>query len=134
MQADGLFAFDIANPKISDLARHEDQLVRLDLGPNPSSAIPVEEAAIYDPVRQVRDAYWHVNDPIAGPRNLAPLSLRQIFPQELLSLLKVAGFEQIERYGDFSFGAFGPDSLNQICLCRTIDLASLSRLGPATND
>src|SRR3954469_10633775 len=54
----GQFAFDIVNPDVRALARSQSECVRLDLGPNPSSAIALEEVASYDPVQQVRIAHW----------------------------------------------------------------------------
>ena len=61
--------------------------MRLDLGPNPSSAIAVEEIASYDPVQQIRVAQWRVLKPDAAAYEIAPLSLRVFFPQELPLLL-----------------------------------------------
>lgn len=83
----GLFAFDIVNPDVRALARSHAECMRLDLGPNPSSAIAVEEIASYDPVQQIRVAQWRVLKPDAAAYEMAPLSLRLFFPQELPLLL-----------------------------------------------
>jgi SAM-dependent methyltransferase len=73
----GLFAFDIVNPDVRALARDTLESVRLDLGPNRSSGIAVEETSAYDPVRQVRILSWRVREPMVGVREVAPLPLRR---------------------------------------------------------
>lgn len=115
---DGVFAFDIANPDVRALARSSSHSVRLDQGPNPSAGIAIEERSTYDAARQVREASWRISDPRAGAREVAPLRLRQIFPQELPLLLSAAGLALRRRYGDFSCGVFHERSLNQVCLAR----------------
>jgi SAM-dependent methyltransferase len=114
----GLFVFDIMNPNVRALARSHAECVRLDLGPNPSSAIAVEEVASYDPVQQIRIAQWRVLEPDAKAHEVEPLSLRVFFPQELPLLLEAAGLELAARYGDFAGNPLTGDSLNQICISR----------------
>ena len=114
----GLFAFDIVNPDVRALARSHAECMRLDLGPNPSSAIAVEEVASYDPVQQIRVAQWRVLKPDATADEMAPLSLRLFFPQELPLLLEAAGLELAARYGDFAGNPLTGDSLNQIGIAR----------------
>ncbi len=115
---DGILAFDIVHPRPSALAACDGRTVRLDLGINPSSGIPVEEEAHYDPVRQVRTARWRIGAGAGGGKPLAPLALRQIFPQELELLLQASGLRLTARYGDFARRPLSADSLNQICLAR----------------
>ena len=114
---DGLFAFDIVSPDLRVLAQSQSECVRLDLGPNPSSAIPVEEIGSYDRVQQIRAARWRVlhQDTAA---EIAPLNLRLFFPQEVPLLMETAGLQLIERYGDFARNPFSNDSLNQVCIAR----------------
>ena len=114
----GVFAFDIVNPDLRALARSSSRPRRLDVGPNPSCAIAIEEVATYDPVQQVRFVNWRVREPGSVVRDLAPLALRQIFPQELSILLAASGLELVERYGDFARNPLDRASLNQICLAR----------------
>jgi hypothetical protein len=49
---------------------------------------------------------------------MAPLVLRQFFPQELPLLLEAAGLEMMARWGDFARNPLAPGSLNQVCLAR----------------
>jgi len=114
----GLLAFDIINPSLGDLLRPEDQSVRLDIGPDPSAAVAVEEIATYDPVQQIRVAQWCILGSSARRRQIAPLRLRILYPQELPLLLDAAGFELAARYGDFDADPLASHSLNQICLAR----------------
>ncbi|HSA66520.1 MAG TPA: class I SAM-dependent methyltransferase [Methyloceanibacter sp.] len=109
-------AFDIVNPRVTSLARSASEVVCLDtvLG---CQGITVRETADYDPVTQIRTAQWRVRQGEQSARTLAPLCLRQIFPQELLLLLEAAGLKLVARYGDFDRGPFSGESLNQVCLC-----------------
>jgi SAM-dependent methyltransferase len=75
----------------------------------------------YDPVRQVKTetAYRRWRD--ADGREIvrpAPLMLRNIFPQELESLLHYNGFTVIERYGDLDFSPLMETSQHIIYLCQ----------------
>jgi hypothetical protein len=77
----GLFAFDVVNPDLNTLAQAQSRSVRLDQGPNPSSAIALEEVAAYDPVQQIRVAHLRVVEPDMSGGEIAPLCLRMFFPQ-----------------------------------------------------
>lgn len=111
----GRFAFDVANPRLPTLA-FEGRPTRLDLGPNPSASIAVEEVATYDPIEQIRIARWRVCEPGVPAQLIDPLRLRVFFPQELPTLLEASGLDLVARYGDFARGPLTPDSLNQICV------------------
>jgi hypothetical protein len=78
----------------------------------------VEEVASYDPVQQIRVAQWRILDKTDRSREIAPLRLRVLYPQELALLLDAAGFELAARYGDFNGDPLSGQSLNQICLAR----------------
>ena len=114
----GIFAFDVVRPDLRALARPEGEVRRLDLGPNPASAVEAEEVAEYDPVRQVRVSHWRLREAGGRRRVMAPLALRQFFPQELPLLLEACGLQLVERHGDFARNPLGAGSLNQICIAR----------------
>ena len=86
-----------------------------------SSCTAVEEVASYDSISQIRTAVWRVPDGANGGRELAPLRLRLIFPQELLLLLKAAGLNLRARFGDFSGHPLTEASLNQVCIAGARD-------------
>ncbi len=106
------------HPDARALARPESTWIRLDEGPNPSSAMQAMALATYDPVTQIRTATWRIHDAGAGERALRPFRLRQFFPQELPSLLAANGFDLVARYGDFARHTLTAGNLNQICLAR----------------
>ncbi len=123
----GVLAFDVVNPDVRSLGRSDCEAVRLDLGPNPCSGIAVEEFSSYDPVRQVRVLHWKVREPGVAVRELAPLTLRQFFPQEVPLLLEGAGLKLGARYGDFAGNPLSRDGLNQICIARASSLEPPAR-------
>lgn len=114
----GALAFDVVLPDPRLLAQPEGTVRRLDLGPNPASAVEAEEVARYDPVEQLRVSHWRVRRPGGPAQAMAPLALRQFFPQELPLLLEAAGLELVERWGDFARGPLAAGSLNQVCVAR----------------
>jgi SAM-dependent methyltransferase len=117
----GVLAFDVVLPDPRLLAQPEGVARRLDLGPNPASAIEAEEVARYDPVRQLRVSHWRVRRPGGWHQTMAPLVLRQFFPQELPLLLEAEGLELVERWGDFARNPLAASSLNQVCVARAAD-------------
>lgn len=90
LRPDGIFAFDVPNPRPDHLA---------------AFSCEVRHPAQYDVEHEV-------------PEATAPIQLRMIFPQELTALLTATGLELIERFGDFDGGAFTAQSNNQVCLAR----------------
>jgi hypothetical protein len=49
---------------------------------------------------------------------VAPLSLRYVFPQEMEALLYYNGFEIVEQYGDFDRSPVTEESRLIILICR----------------
>jgi SAM-dependent methyltransferase len=116
----GVLAFDVMMPDLRLLSLPRDEARRLDLGPNPASAIEAEEVAHYDPVGQLRVSHWRVRQPGGRELAMAPLALRQFFPRELPLLMEIGGLELVARYGDFARNPLEPNSLNQICVARAV--------------
>jgi SAM-dependent methyltransferase len=114
----GVLAFDVVLPDPRHLVSPDGGARRLDLGPNPTSAIEGREWVEYDPVRQLRIAHWRVRPWDREEVALAPLIQRQFFPHELPLLLQASGLELIARHGDFTRNPLEPWSLNQVCLAR----------------
>ena len=116
----GALAFDVVLPDPRILAQSEGVARRLDLGPNPASAIQAEEWAQYDAVRQVRVSHWSIRRPGGKEQAMAPLILRQFFPQELPLLLEAEGLGLVERHGDFARNPMEAWSLNQVCVAQVL--------------
>ena len=116
----GALAFDVVLPDPRILAQSEGVARRLDLGPNPASAIQAEEWAQYDAVRQVRVSHWSIRRPGGKEQAMAPLVLRQFFPQELPLLLEAEGLGLVERHGDFARNPMEAWSLNQVCVAQVL--------------
>jgi SAM-dependent methyltransferase len=113
----GLFAFDVANPQLRELAGLADR------GPRWISAAPgyaaQEELIDYDPVSQIQRVGWTVCGGMDGPVSIAPLALRNFFAQELELLLDSAGLALVARYGDFERAPFSAESPHQVCLAQS---------------
>ncbi len=114
----GLFAFDIVNPTIADLAHANRTDLTLDVGAHPQAMTAGEELLAYDPVSQVSVLQWQITGDRDQIRRTKAMRLRTIFPQELPLLLSAAGLELAARYGDFDGHPLTGGSLNQVCLAR----------------
>lgn len=115
----GLFVFDVTNPDVRQLAQSRAGCVQLDVGLGWATDLIVEEIASYDQVQQIRVAQWRVRGTGGRVWEIAPLRLRQFFPQELPLLLESAGLELACRYGDFDGNPLTNKSSNQICVARS---------------
>jgi SAM-dependent methyltransferase len=77
----------------------------------------------YDPIRQVKTetAYRRWTDANGKEMlQVAPLSLRYVFPQEMDALLHYNGFEIVEQYGDFDRSPVTEESRLITFVCRKI--------------
>lgn len=114
-----LFAFDVFNPDVRRLAaedgvrRRRDDLTRTD---PVRGEVTVDVQGRYDAAAQVTRATWYITS-ASGAQIEAPLDMRCIFPQELPLLLALAGLRLVDRFGDWSGGAFRSDSPLQLCVC-----------------
>lgn len=113
----GRLAFDIFVPSIALLSRAPD--TRHPLGAfehGELGTVVIEEATRYDPVSQVMHADWFWSAPGLGMFRRTKLSMRQIYPAELLSLLAANGFALESRHGDFDGAPFDASSWRQVCV------------------
>lgn len=114
----GRLVFDIFVPSARMLSLPGDSREKLGNFVHPElGLITVEETIAYDPVRQVSRADWYWSRPGQADFRHTPLSLRQIYPQELPLLLERGGFRLVERFGDFGRGALVADSMRQVVIC-----------------
>ena len=117
----GILAFDVVNPDVRELGRSDLHRLEFDGGAHSAACISVDEDCSYDAIRQLRTLRWRVREAARpGFRQLAPLVLRQFFPQEVPLLLAAAGLKLTERYGDFAGSPLTGDSPNQVCIARRL--------------
>ena len=85
--------------------------------------ISVSGITEYDPVTQIRTetAYRRWEKDGKTVTKVAPLSLRNSFPQELELLLNKNRFEVEKRYGDYEFGPLTKESQGMLYLCKKTD-------------
>ncbi|MDN4175097.1 class I SAM-dependent methyltransferase [Nocardioides sp. SOB77] len=118
----GRFVLDVWNPDVRRLAaadgvrRTRDALsfVHPDRG-----AVRVDVAETYDAAAQVTRGTWFFSADGQPDFLVAPLELRSIFPQELPTLLSLAGLRLVERFGDWSGRPFTGDDPIQLCVCES---------------
>lgn len=121
LEPDGVFAFDIFNPRLEIFSRPPGKRVQIMRVPSETyGELVVETTDDYDRAAQVNRATWYVSTPTQRDAWVVPLHLRSIFPQELLALLASNGFELLRRDGDYAGGAFTTASPTQICQCRPL--------------
>jgi SAM-dependent methyltransferase len=79
----------------------------------------------YDPMRQVKTetAYRRWTDVNGNAMvQVAPLSLRYVFPQEMEALLHYNGFEIAAQYGDVDLSPVTDESRQLVYICRKLEL------------
>jgi SAM-dependent methyltransferase len=105
----GLFAFDVVNPNIPDLARPDLEIPDAGDGDDAGGRL-----VAYDPVRQVQLLRWSLAEPGKKRKLTTSMKLRTFFPQEVPPRLELAGLELVARYGDFAGGELTASSSNQV--------------------
>ena len=60
---------------------------------------------------------WYLSTNSEPAMVVAPLEIRNIFPQELPLLVSLGGLRLVERFGDWSGRPFAADSPLQLCIC-----------------
>ncbi|HEX4810548.1 MAG TPA: class I SAM-dependent methyltransferase [Bryobacteraceae bacterium] len=114
----GRFVFDISKWDLALLAADPAERHLAYLVEDPEHGeIRVEESAGYDAQHQVRHVNLYVSSGSTSAERLIRYSLRVIFPQELLLLLELTGFQLEARYGEFPCQPFDASSPRQVCIC-----------------
>jgi SAM-dependent methyltransferase len=116
----GRLAFDIFTPSVSLLAQPAGQRRQVGRGPfvHPEHGeIVLEQVSDYDPAAQVLRATWFFSTAQQPDMLRMPMTLRQIFPQELKLLIDRADFRMVARHGDFDRRPFDSMSRCQVCEC-----------------
>lgn len=114
--------FDVFNPSVRMLAeadgvrRTRESLAFTD---PEHGEVSVDVAEIYDPAAQVTRGTWHLSTGSERDFVVAPLEVRNIFPQELPLLLSLGGLRLLERFGDWSGRPFAADAPLQLCVCES---------------
>lgn len=121
LSSTGIFVLDVFNPDVRILARQPDQRFPvIEVKTERYGTLRVESSHRYDAATQISYGTWYVSTDEQHDKWVLPITVRCIYPQELLLLLSKAGFELIDRFGDLSQTAFTSKSPRQICLCRTM--------------
>jgi hypothetical protein len=121
LEPGGLLAFDVLCPDPAVLlGAPEPYPVSEFLYPSRDTVITVLENVYYDRASQVCQVHLEFVETdgqgtVVGARRMIQ-TMRMFFPVELQDLLLSAGFRLIARHGDFTGGAFGPESMRQVCL------------------
>ncbi len=118
------FVFDVFNPSVRLLAeadgvrRTRESLSFID---PERGKVHVDVVGIYDAPAQVMRETWYFSTGSEPDFVVAPLEVRNIFPQELPLLLSLGGLRLVERFGDFSGRPLAADTPQQVCLCESAE-------------
>ena len=112
----GVLAFDVFHPNLAMLAKPSGTRSHvMTVQSDAFGEIVLDQTSNYDPAAQVQRATWHIR---AGERAWdVPIHVRAIFPQELPLLVRAAGLELVERFGDYTRVPFDATSPRQVCIC-----------------
>ena len=118
----GRFVFDVPNPDPRYLSRDPDELLPVAYYDDPSGKgkVLVNERFFYDKAAQTARLTWHYRSERTGRTVKKTLNLRCFFPEELLALVRCAGFRAAARYGDLDRSRFGSDSPRQVLVCAPV--------------
>lgn len=116
----GIFIISVFNPAMEYLTRKNDDLYKIYSYNDPYGQGPVEiwERTDYDNSTQISNLKWHFRFKKSGEEHIFPLNMKMYFPVELESILKMSGFEILEKYGDFDLSKFRKNSPFQIPIAR----------------
>jgi len=117
----GRFVFDVSMPDLRAMVRNPGRLYRGPrvVQPDTGRAYKYFESFEYDALRQVQLVsmiFQSESDP--EDLKILPLSQRQFFPEELVSLLHYNGFVVEQRWGDFDHAPLADESESQIIVAR----------------
>lgn len=121
LEDDGCLALSIFFPKPQNLASSNKEEEWFTAEHPDGYEIKVSGIDKYDAIRQVKTetAYRRWKD-VSGKEmtQVAPLSLRYVFPQEMEALLHYNGFEIVEQYGNVDRSPVTEDSRQIYYICR----------------
>jgi ubiquinone/menaquinone biosynthesis C-methylase UbiE len=116
LEEDGLFAFNIFVPKVSDLAAQDRRMAYRGTFPVPGTdhLVEVHDWTEFDHFLQRARVIRYLERFDGEGRSLERLRtvfwFRYVYPTELFHLLRVAGFQVVNRYGDFKGRPFDRQS------------------------
>jgi SAM-dependent methyltransferase len=126
LSADGIFAFDIANPDATWLSRSPTRRFSRTRFRHPTSGAPLiyTTSHLYDPATQICwIRFYYEPDPAATvttiePPLMVPLAQRMFYPAEIEALLHYNGFELLHHAGGFDGDVLSPVSREQVICAR----------------
>jgi SAM-dependent methyltransferase len=117
---EGRFVVDVFVPKAellinkpgerSTFAEYDD--------PDGRGKVVINQSYVYEPGTQIKRVRTYRPIPGADAEIEGELNLRMIFPQELDALVKYNGFQIEAKYDSYERTAFGPESEQQLLVCR----------------
>ncbi len=116
----GKFVFDVSRIDPSALVLNERHPAMIVESPD-RGRISIDEISTYDEATQIRSVQLFLYTDDTKDFQTIECKLRVILPQELLLLLKSAGFVLIDRFGEFTRDPFTAASPRQVCICQARD-------------
>jgi len=114
----GMLLLDVFNPDVAKLCRGPElRYVHKTFADAQGREIRVEVATQYEPATQIL-AFTLFYLQGADEIRTKSVRMRCFFPEELLALCRMAGFDVVHRYGAYDESPFKGDSAKQILFCR----------------
>jgi len=112
-----IFSIFVPSPKILASDPKKRHFARHFTDPTNGKEVLLEESIHYDASTQISYSTWYYSYFDEKDVFSHPLTVKSIFPQELETIIRLADFKILHKYGDYAKAAFGPASRYQIVSC-----------------
>lgn len=118
LETNGTFIIDVFVPAMELLLGGDEEELKFKYtDPVSGEMLELWESYSYDTATQIKTATWRsVKD--GETRIKEEFKIKMFFPQELDAMLKLNGFEIIEKYGFYDYSKFSDQSPKQLVICK----------------
>jgi SAM-dependent methyltransferase len=120
LTTDGRFLIELFNSSLKMLARESDRRYAVGQYENTqkTSQVFVTEQVRYDPASQVNHIRWFFREERSMDETVLSFEMRQLFPQEIDTLLWYNDFLIEHKYGNYNEEEFSTNAWKQLIVCR----------------
>jgi SAM-dependent methyltransferase len=120
LAGEGRLLIELFNSSVKLLARETDRRYPVGQYEDPKGGFQVfvTEEVRYDAASQINHIRWFFRDETSDKETALSFEMRQIFPQEIDTLLWYNGFLIEHKYGSYDEAEFSNDAPKQLIVCR----------------